>query len=133
MSIRLNGWQRLWIFCSLLYLIITIFFSYIYFPPQKHYRDPAIVAFYNDLDNPNIRKDFFHALLESAYPRFKNIDKNESISELKRLYKTQKNDYYSALLKHAFITIIFFLVPVLFFYLFGYGVFWVVLGFKDNK
>lgn len=133
---RLNVWQRLWVFVSVLYLVPVL---WIWWPPYDVPVGPPVTATalvqhvrevypreYRDLDDVQLEK----ALL-AKYPAYANLpagfelDQSDAINMLPaELHHTYQRTYMPTNLSALFLS----LLPVPLLYALGRGIAWVRTG-----
>lgn len=159
MSIRLNGWQRLWVLVSGIYLILVIFFAAISLPKPESI--PHSQTIYNQLA-PGLRDKIIDGKtsyeiatdfvpVEPARP-IRKIETDSILmlnghtvifySEVTKDEKEAIEKQYRVIieklttkkqLKHIGIAFILWIVPLIALYLLGLSIGWVYRGFKSQK
>ena len=139
----LNGWQRLWVLLSALYLIPILVFSAYTFP------NPTGIAhedtFY-DLLAPELRaklfideknrisNDQFNVEMPNGHIlRYKSgLKKTEMERVAAEYYELLENRANKERVKHVLLALTWWIVPSIFLYVFGWTVGWVYKGFKRS-
>ncbi|MGI0015462.1 MAG: hypothetical protein ACREBU_18755 [Nitrososphaera sp.] len=137
---RLNGWQRLWVSASILYLIVVIAFAISEFPkPSNTYHQSE---FYDQLSKESIKAitDTLDAkdITRIRMPNGREIPFPAGTSEA--VMSKVANEYNKILEREAaekrysFIAYasLWWLIPCLLLYVLGWSVGWVFRGFKPE-
>lgn len=147
MKLVLNGWQRLWVLVSTLYLVPVVVVAVTTFPNPDHIAHQS--SFEENL-SPESR-------IKIAIPDAKGIvwdDQvglevempNGHILQFKKGIKDEEaktvaNEYYGLLKQqvnkerplHVLFVFVWWLGPVIFLYVFGWAIGWVYKGFKKSR
>jgi hypothetical protein len=145
---RLNGWQRLWVLICVIYLIVVSLVCYVEMPKKssifdKWAYDMIEVVKRND---PQL-KDSPTWLIKSAYEdindeeiiqRIRNKFENykSEFQKIDKRYKKQLDALPSKKLKTLGVFFLFWIIPSILLYLFGWSIGWVYKGFRldlENK
>ena len=124
---KLNGWQRLWVLATVLWLIVVAFFS-ITSAPRKFERAPLPPD--SSLEEQYSRQQTDVAL--SKPPTSLNAEGKLFLAKAIRERAEIKKMYVHDLCAHIFFSLLFWIIPVVFIYLFGFSIGWVLQGFKKS-
>jgi hypothetical protein len=155
-SIRLNGWQRLWVAVTLMWLCVVLVLGYGLWPTSASVSKGDVYARMSEASAKWLI-DFYDVLAAQAGGRSEQPDgfipdKGETVdigghlvqfaagateADMKRV----AGEYYAALrqalaarrIKFAVQSVAFFSVPAVCLYLFGWSVAWIRRGFADAE
>lgn len=142
MKIKLNGWQRLWIVFSLIYLAIIILFTWTTWPTKKQIENLWVYSTIDAIKEPN---DYSYQIRES----YKDISDRELIKKINAKYgeipgfKEKLNEidikYQKKIqslgnerLKNVRIAFMAWSIPLVILYLLGLAIGWIYKGFKKQ-
>lgn len=109
---RLNGWQRLWMLCSGIYLLLVVFF--------------LITELRSDVEQTSSVATELRELIELATEAKDQETIVAANKKLELLRDTTNYDRLKSISKYSLIWVL----PVTLAYLFGAAVGWVIKGFK---
>lgn len=142
MKIKFNGWQRLWVVLSAMYLPIVIVFTSISWPTEKQIENSWVYSLIDSTKDPSDNTD----QIREAY---KDIPDKELIKRINAKYET-KPEYKEILnttnlryqkeiqaiatahFKTIGLALIAWVLPVGTAYLMGLAVGWIYKGFKEK-
>jgi hypothetical protein len=142
MKMKLNGWQRLWVVLSALYLAIVIVFTWSSWPTRRQIDNSWVYDLINATKDP---KDYAYEIRDA----YKDIPDGELIqrinakysekSEYKEILKTTNLKYQMEIeslgkdrFKTGGIALLAWLIPIGLIYLLGVAAGWIYKGFKGK-
>ncbi len=142
MKVKLNGWQRLWVVLSAIYLAIVIVFTWSSWPTRRQVENSWVYDLINVIKDP---KDYAYEIRDA----YKDIPDGELIQRINAKY-SEKPDYkeilnttnlkyqmeIESLWKDRFktlgIALLAWLIPIGLIYLLGVATGWIYKGFKGK-
>jgi hypothetical protein len=144
---RLNGWQRLWIVLSVIYLIVVVAFVIAVMPRASHYARSRLynsidtVGRYLERDDASFRyeggwtmRTKYYADLSDEQVLAKLHDKYKDKVDFDPVESEYRRKMNRRLLEQAQtfgIALLFWLIPVVALYILGVGVAWIIRGFRQ--
>lgn len=141
---KLNGWQRLWIVTSVIYILPVFFFAYITFPESNAHQFFGRFAKLDAKEDWDIelKREF---IIDTAKSRIRlkgnghQSDKRNDdeyhkylIDRWGKLIDLDFSRVNYSRLHHILIAFSLWLLPLVIIYIFGYAVSWVRHGFKNE-
>ena len=161
MPLKLNGWQRLWVVLSILYLIVVISVDFMIWPKttyieksrlnevyelihkaegkEEKYKYTDIVDELNRrglLASPNNEKE--ELMAEERWAKLADLailkykDKID-FSQIESRYKSDLRELNSERKQTIFLSFLFWLVPVIVAYTLGLAARWIMRGFREKS
>jgi len=145
---KLNGWQRLWVLFSVLWLIVVMGFTVATLPKESQILDRWAYATLEKIrDSDESLKKYSMWDLEKAYadiPREELIEKAQAkysssekglkidFERINKRYKNQLGELTTNQAKSAGLGVAVWLGTILVVYILGWSVGWVIRGFKPK-
>jgi len=138
---RLNGWQRLWVLVSVIYFLFAVSFIVLFLPKKSDYLSTRVHETIDlTIKNvPELRSSYVYQVRDAygdlsddevvkrIHSKFKGqID----YSKIEEEYATRLAKLSSEQIKAVGTGFLLWLVPVVFIYLLGWAIGWVIKGFK---
>ncbi len=131
---ELNGWQRMWVLSAVLWLIVVTIFSITSIPSKF---ELAPISPYASQTEKTVRHlsaeivDLTDKEVSKLIPTLTTEEKKllaDVIAETKKI----RNEHLRDVFVHICISLLFWTIPSILIYLFGFSVAWVLQGFKKK-
>lgn len=148
MALKLNGWQRLWVVLTIVYLLTVAWISSFTFPKASNYLSTRVydsldaVGHYLEKEQPGFRYEGGWATRTKYYA---DLPEEQIVPKLHEKYQGRvdfspiETRYRQAIeglakekLRFVGVAFLVWLTPVVAFYLLGWAAGWVLRGFKHN-
>jgi len=134
---KLNGWQRLWVLASVVWLLLVGYYTYANYPRGPSFADVGRAScIFSDLYGKDAKRAIEKVLpnlasLEEGSPKtckdlFQKIAQSGRANEVQQVYEQYLRESRLAFFAR---TIAYWAIPVVLVYLFGMGAAWVIRGF----
>lgn len=142
-NLKLNGWQRLWVFIGVIYFILSlVVFISIGMPNKKDIERQwcweAIEIIKDPEDYTYKIRDAYKEktdgeLIKSIYAKYgERPEYSKKLAETRVEYEHKIATIWLATLTHIFYYFLWLIIPLAILYLLGMGVGWVYRGFKKK-
>lgn len=139
---QLNGWQRLWIVITIIYLIPVVIFSWSAMPTQSQVDNAYMyetIDFVKD-NNPWLSKSSYSIresykdisdldVVKLIHDRYKNTYTDIDFDRIDNSYLKKSNELFKNQARTVFYGLIGWLLPSASVYLLGYSIVWIKKGF----
>lgn len=143
---RLNGWQRLWLVLSVIYLIVVIGFTFTLMPKASQYLSSRVydtvrtikdnvaeLSLNTSLSTFEIR-EAYSDLSDEEFIQIihKNYKDKVDFDAIEKKYRNKMSRLPSVRAKFIGLGLLFWIGPIILIYILGISVGWIVKGFKKE-